>query len=144
MQYSLRQDLPTILLFSFFSLCSFWVIASQLTPAHDFLSIPLASGRGCLLLSCALRALHILLCCLWSPGPSLFSCQGYCPLPFEPGTALSHLLPVLLLLGSHEQGQETSQGQALWGSRLLIAVGKAGQGWSYNCSGVCMRSNRVF
>lgn len=31
----LRQDLSTILLFSFFSLCSFWGIASQLTPAHN-------------------------------------------------------------------------------------------------------------
>lgn len=35
MQCGLRQDLPTILLFSLFSLCSFWEIASQLTPAHD-------------------------------------------------------------------------------------------------------------
>lgn len=39
----LRQDLPTIL-FSLFSLCSFWGIASQLTPAHNLLSIPLAPG----------------------------------------------------------------------------------------------------
>lgn len=33
-----------------------------------------------------------------------------------------------------------AQGQALWGSRFLIAMGRAVQGWSYNCSGVCMRS----
>lgn len=87
-QYGLRRDLPTILLFSLFSLCIFWGIISQLTPAHDLLSIPLASGRGCLLLPCLLRALHIL-CCLWSPGLSLFSCQDYCPLPFEPAASTS-------------------------------------------------------
>lgn len=94
-QCDLRQEHPTILLFSLSSLCSFWGFASQLIPAHDLLSIPLASGRGSLLLPCPLRALHILFCCPWSPGPSLF-CQGYCPLPFEPGTAPSHLLPALL------------------------------------------------
>lgn len=51
------------------SLCSFWGLASQLTPAHDLLSILLASGRGILLLPCPLRPLHILLCC-----PSSLSC----------------------------------------------------------------------
>lgn len=117
------------------SLCSFWGLASQLTPAHDLLSILLASGRGILLLPCPLWPLHILLCC---PSSSLSLASAislllpglYCHLPFEPGTAPSHLLPALLHLGS--LGMSRAKGACTGASSLggLQAPCCHGEGWA--------------